>query len=151
MNKLIATTLLAGLFVLAQVGVQAQVSDHATLMNVHSMDAEPAAVRAARDFWQRAGDKKDEQWYKATTGYEAEFGEGPVKGLYWYDKKGNWVYSVLTYGEDKMPEDVRRLVRSTYYDFNIGWVKEVSESQNLVYVIHIEDKTSWKNVAVQDG
>jgi hypothetical protein len=150
MNKLIGT-LLAGLFVLTQHGVQAQVSDHATLMNAHALNAEPAAVKASRDFIQRVGDQKDEHWYKATAGYEAEYTEGPVKAFYWYDKKGHWVYSILTYCEDRMPEEVRAQVRSNFYDFNIDWVKEVHEAQTTVYVVHIESARTWKEVAFQDG
>ena len=150
MNKLIGS-LLAGLFILAHHGVQAQVSDHATVLNVHAMGVEPPALKASRDFWQRVGDQKNEQWYKSPAGYEAEYTEGPVKALYWYDKKGHLIYSILTYGEDKLPEDVRALVRSTYYDFGIGWVKQVNEAQNLVYVVHMENDKAWKEVAVQDG
>ena len=150
MNKLIGT-LLAGLFVLAQQGVKAQVSDHASLMNVHAFSVEPAAVKASRDFVQRAGDQKDEHWYKAIGGYEAEYAEGPVKAFYRYDKKGHWVYSILTYGEDRMPDNVRDLVRRNYYDYSISWVKEVSEAQDVVYVAHIENNKSWKEVAVQEG
>ncbi|HEY4336930.1 MAG TPA: hypothetical protein VGM89_13565 [Puia sp.] len=150
MNKLIGT-LLAGLFVVAQQGVQAQVSDHASLMNVHALGVEPAAVKASRDFIQRAGDTKDEQWYKATVGYEAEYTDGPVKALYRYDKKGHWMYSILTYGEDRLPEDVRTLMKSNFYDFNINWVKEVNELQEVVYVVHMENARTWKEVAVQGG
>jgi len=150
MNKLIGT-LLAGIFALAQHGVQAQVSDHASLMNVHAMGVEPAAVKASRDFYQRAGDQRDEQWYKAPNGYEAEYTEGAVKAMYYYDKKGHWVYTILTYGEDRLSDDVRRLVRTNYYDFNISWVKEVNEAQNVVYVVHMENAKAWKDVAVQDG
>jgi hypothetical protein len=143
--------MLAGLFVLAQQGVKAQVSDHATLMNVHTLGVEAATVKASRDFWQRVGDQKNEQWYKAEMGYEAAYTDGPVKAMYWYDKKGHWVYSILTYGEDRLPEDVRRLVKSSYYDFKIGWVKEVNEAQNTVYVVHMDNSTAWMDVAVQDG
>jgi hypothetical protein len=150
MNKLIGTVL-AGLFCLAQHGLQAQVSDNATLLNVHALNVEPAAIKASRNLWQRVGDRKNEQWFKGADGYEAEFTEGPVKAFYYYDKKGRWVYSILTYGEDRLPEEVRRLVRSTYYDFGISWVKEVSDVQNLVYVVHIENDRAWKEVAVQDG
>ena len=150
MNKLIGT-LLAGLFVLAQQGVEAQVSDHASLMNVHNLSVEPAAAKASRDFIQRVGDQKDERWYRASIGYEAEYSEGPVQALYRYDKKGNWIYSILTYGENQLPADVRRLVKSNYYDFNIGWVKEVNEAQSTVYVAHMESAKSWMEVAVQDG
>ncbi|HEY4111688.1 hypothetical protein [Puia sp.] len=150
MNKLIGT-LLAGAFVLAQHGVQAQVSDHATLLNTHAMGTESAATKASRDFLQRAGDQKNEQWYKESVGYEAEFTDGPVKASYRYDKKGNWLFSILTYGEKNMPEAVRRLVRSTWYDFNIGWVKELHEAQSVVYVVYIDNAKAWKEVAVQDG
>jgi len=59
MNKLIGS-LLAGLFCLVQPGVQAQVSDHASFIERHSIGVESAAVKASRDFWQRVGDQKSE-------------------------------------------------------------------------------------------
>ncbi len=108
-------------------------------------------MKASRDFWQRVGDQKSEQWYKAVGGYEAEYTDGPVKALYWYDKRGNWVYSIFTYGEAQMPEEVRQLVRSAYFDLNISWVKEVREAQAVVYVVHMENDKKWMEVAVQDG
>jgi len=151
MNKLIGT-LLAGMFALAQLGAQAQVSDHATAsLNVHALGADHAAVRASRDFLQRAGEQKEEQWYKESAGYEAEYTDGTVKAAYWYDKNGRWVYTILTYGEDKLPEEVRGFVRSHWYDFNITWIKEVHQAQDVVYVVHIENNKAWKEVAVQDG
>ncbi|HLZ88734.1 MAG TPA: hypothetical protein VKQ52_15870 [Puia sp.] len=150
MNKLIGTVL-AGLFCLVQHGVQAQAPGNASLLNVHSIGTDVAAVKASRDFWKQVGDQKNEQWYKETTGYSAEYTDGPVKALYRYDKNGKWLYSILTYGENRLPEEVRHLVRSTYYDFGIQWVKEVGDAQSTVYVVHIENDTAWKEVAVQDG
>ncbi|GGB04528.1 hypothetical protein [Puia dinghuensis] len=150
MKKLLGT-LLAGLFCLAGVSTRAQVSGNTSILNVHAIGADAAAVRASRDFWSRVGEQKGEQWYKLQVGYQAEYTDGPVKGVYLYDKKGNWIYSILTYGEDRLPQEVRQLVRSTYYDFSINWVKEVSDAQNLVYVVHMESDKAWKEVAVQDG
>jgi hypothetical protein len=151
MNKLIGT-LLAGMFALAQHGVQAQVSDHATAsLNVHTLGAEHAAVRASRDFLMRAGEQKEEQWYKMPGGYLAEYTDGTEKATYGYDRNGHWVYTILTYGENKLPEDVRTYVRSTWFDFGISWVKEVHQAQDVVYVVHIENAKAWKEVAVQDG
>jgi hypothetical protein len=150
MNKLLGL-LLAGISCLGQHGLQAQVSDNASLLNVHAIGVDVAAGKAARDFWKRAGEQKEEQWYKLPEGYQAEYADGQVKGRYMYDRKGIWVYSILTYGEERLPEDVRQLVRSTYFDFGIRWVKEVNQLQNLVYVIHIENDKAWKDVAVQDG
>jgi len=150
MNKLIVL-LLAGLLCISRQNLQAQVSNTASLLNVHNMGADAAAVKASRDFWQKAGEGMNEQWFKLREGYEANYSDGDTKGRYVYDKHGNWVYSILTYGEEKMPEDVRQLVRSTWFDFGITWVKEVRQAQDLVYVVHMENDKAWKEVAVQEG
>jgi hypothetical protein len=143
--------LLTGLLILGGLATQAQTSDKAYLLNASAIGVDKAAVRATRDFWQRAGDQKEEQWYKSSRGYVAEYVAGPVKGEFVYNQKGDWAYSILTYGEKQLPEEVRQEVRSTYYDYGITWVKEVDEDGVVVYVVHLEDEASWKEVAVQDG
>jgi hypothetical protein len=143
--------LLTGMFILGGRATQAQTSDKAYLLNASAIGVDKAAVRATRDFWQRAGEQKEEQWYKSSQGYVAEYAAGPVKARFVYNQKGDWVYSILTYGPKGLPEEVRKLVRSEYYDYEITWVKEVNEEDVVVYVVHLEDEASWKEVAVQDG
>jgi len=143
--------LLTGMLILGGLATQAQGSDKAYLLHTSAIGADRAAVRATRDFWQRAGEQKDEQWYKSSQGYVAEYEAGRVKGRFVYNQKGDWVYSILTYGQKGLPEEVRKLVRSEYYDYEITWVKEVNEEDAVVYVVHLEDEASWKEVAVQDG
>jgi hypothetical protein len=151
--KKLTNLLLTGMFVTVGFMTQAQTStsDKAYLLNLHNVSGDKAAVRATRDFWQRAGDQNDAHWYKAATGYIAEYSEGALKAQYVYDRKGSFSYSIVTYTEKEMPADVRHLVRSNYYDFTIGWVKEINEAQTTAYVVHIEDAASWKDVVVQDG
>jgi hypothetical protein len=143
--------LLTGMFILGGLATQAQTSDKAYLLNASAIGSDKASVRANRDFWQRAGEQKEEQWYKSPRGYVAEYEAGPVKGRFVYNQKGDWSYSILTYGEKQLPEAVRQQVRSNYYDYGITWVKEVDEDDAVVYVVHLEDEASWKEVAVQDG
>src|ERR1700735_1488510 len=143
--------LLTGMFILGGLATQAQTSDKAYLLNASAIGVDKAAVRATRDFWQRAGEQKEEQWYKFSQGYVAEYAAGQVKARFVYNQKGDWVYSILTYGQKGLPEEVRKLVRSEYYDYEITWVKEVNEEDAVVYVVHLEDEASWKEVAVQDG
>ncbi|HEV2483260.1 MAG TPA: hypothetical protein VGS79_26525 [Puia sp.] len=152
MKKLIGL-LLTGMFVAVGANTQAQTptSDKAYLLNIHNIATDKAAVKATRDFWARTGDQNDAQWYKTGNGYLAEYYEGATQAHYLYDHKGNFSYSMLTYTEKEMPADVRHLVRSNYYDFTIGWVKEINESQVTAYVVHIEDAASWKDLVVQDG
>src|ERR1700743_3622329 len=109
--------MLTGLFILGGLATKAQTSDKAYLLNGSVIGADRAAVRATRDFWKRAGEQKEEQLYKYTQGYLAEYVEGPVQGRYVYNQKGDWAYSLLTYGEKEMPEEVRKEVRSNYYDY----------------------------------
>ena len=152
MKKLIGL-LLTGMFVTVSFMTQAQTStsDKAYLLNIRNIGTDKAAVKATRDFWMRAGDQRNTQWYKLSEGYLAEYYDGSKQAHYLYDQKGNFSYSMFTYTEKEMPADVRHLVRSNYYDFTIGWVKEVEEADTRAYVVHIEDSVSWKDVVVQDG
>jgi hypothetical protein len=143
--------LLTGMSTLVGLATQAQVSDKAYLLNATAIGADRAAVRATRDFWQRAGDQKEELWYKSVRGYVAEYTAGPVKARFVYDQKGDWAYSILSYGEKQLPEEVRKQVRSNFYDYGITWVKEVNEADAVVYVVHLDGEASWKEVAVQEG
>jgi hypothetical protein len=48
-----------------------------------------------------------------------------------------------------MPRDVRGMVKSEYYDYTITVVEEIEERMKpLVYVVHLEDSTTLKNIRV---
>lgn len=68
-----------------------------------------------------------------------------------YSKKGSFVSNLRYYYQDSLPKDVRHLVRSTWYDYAIAYVVEVTYSEKTAYVITLEDKTSWKKIKVVDG
>lgn len=130
--------------------VHAQASRN-TFLNIQTIGTDRGSVRAAREFWKKHGDNKDEKWYKFPGGYLAEFLDGDIEIKVIFDKKGNWTYTMRQYTEKELPTDVRTLVRSTYYDYKIGWVKEVSQFQSLVYVVHIDNAPEWKDLIVRDG
>ncbi|MBN8854199.1 MAG: hypothetical protein BGO55_07380 [Sphingobacteriales bacterium 50-39] len=121
------------------------------LVSARGLGSDRAAIKAAREFWKKYGAGKDESWYKLEAGYFAEFSEGGIKYKSVFDRKGNLLYSMKEYSEKELPKEVRALVKSTYYDYSIGWVKEVSQNQTVVYVVHIADGQNWKDLLVQDG
>ena len=55
------------------------------------------------------------------------------------------------YQEEKLPHEIRGLVKSTYYDYDIYLITEVNRNEKIAYVVKMEDKTSWKTVKVVDG
>jgi hypothetical protein len=121
------------------------------LVNVQRLGSDRSAAKAAREFWKRYGDGKNETWYKLPEAFLAEFTEGAVKCRSVFDHAGNWLYTIREYTEKELPKEVRHLVKSTYYDYSIGWVKEVTQYQSVVYVVHIKNAPAWKDVLVQDG
>ena len=129
----------------------AQTADKAALLNEHAIRSDNAAVRATRDLWNRVGDRKDESWYKLPKGYLATFTEDGIENRYIYDQRGSWRYTMLTYREDHLPAEVRKVVKSTYYDYSIAWVKEIRQGEDIAYVVHVESDKEWKDVVVQNG
>jgi len=143
-------TMLIGVFLFTYSVTQAQIAGN-TFLNINSMRTERAGVKAAREFWKMMGEGKNENWYKLPGGYLAEFNEGSIQNKVVFDKWGNWLYTMREYSEKELPKEVRTLVKRTYYDFSIGWVKEVSQLQSVVYVVHIDNAPEWKDLLVRDG
>ena len=68
-----------------------------------------------------------------------------------FNQKGQFLYSISTYGEQLLPKDILFRVKDTYYGKNIFGVTEVKAMDKTAYIIILEDKTSWLHVKVLDG
>lgn len=143
--------LLAVVFYTGNNSANAQNSDKAILLNAGAIRSDGAVVKATRDLWTRVGEQKKETWYKLPKGYLATYMEEGIESRHVYDQKGNWKYSMRTYQENHLPADVREVVKSNYYDYSIGWVKEVKQGEDVVYVVHVENGAEWKDLSVQNG
>jgi hypothetical protein len=67
-----------------------------------------------------------------------------------FNTKGQFLYSISTYGEELLPKDVLLKVKEAYYGKNIFGVTEVSALGKFAYLIILEDKTSWLHIKVVD-
>jgi hypothetical protein len=105
-------------------------------------------AKAVKDFKSRFGKAANEKWYRIPDGFVSYFTLDGFTNRALYDKKGRWHYTVKFYDESRLDHDIRALVKSTYYDCAITVVEEVQSEDNLVYIIHLEDKNSFKNVRV---
>jgi len=68
-----------------------------------------------------------------------------------FNQKGQFLYSITTYGEELLPQEVLVQVKNTYYGRSIFGVTEVSAMGKSAYLIILEDKTSWLHIKVLDG
>lgn len=79
------------------------------------------------------------------------FFDNDIQTKIFYNRNGNNVAMIRYYTEDKLPNEVRHPVKSTYYDFNIFLVTEVTVGNKIAYLVKIKDKTCTKTIRVMNG
>jgi hypothetical protein len=109
-------------------------------------DAKSINTKAMKDFQARFNEASNTMWYSDGNGLETTFTRDGYIDRVFYDKKGRWEYSLLFYNENKLPRDIRAIVRSTYYDLTITLVEEVQTPDGKAYFVHLEDSATIKIV-----
>jgi len=105
-----------------------------------------------RSFLKTYKDVSDETWIDVKEGFVAMFNYKGIDYQVAYDKKGNLLRTIRTYNEENMPPDLRHVVRSNYYDYDINRVHEIETPLNPVtYVIQLVGKREVINLGVSDG
>jgi hypothetical protein len=121
-------------------------------MGTYIPDATKVNTKAIKDFQARFNTANNNMWFEDKAGFVSYFVQNGYGDRAFYDKKGHWEYSLIFYGEDRLPHDIRAAVKSVYYDFAITLVEEVQTPDALVYVVHLEDKSNLKIVKInRDG
>jgi hypothetical protein len=109
-------------------------------------------IRAVRDFVKRNKSVEDAVWSTTGNGFVVKYSGKDRHCRTVYNKMGDFLYTIRQYDEKQMPRDVRRLVKSRYFDHTITLVEEIERpSRPLSYYIHLEDATTLINVQVTDG
>ena len=110
------------------------------------------SIKAARDFAERYPSVEDARWYIAKNGFIVRFALDSLDTRSAYNLRGAWVYTIKVYPEKNLARSVRHLVKSTYYDYTITQIEEIDRpNEHRVYIVHMYDSTTWKNVQVRDG
>ena len=114
-------------------------------------------AKAVRKFTREYADVQQVKWTKAANGYNvASFTKDGVHTWVFYAKKGEYLGRGSYYTEEKLPADIRRRVKGTYYDFSIYHITEVYWNDKLIYLVSIKDETAkdkiyYKIIRVVDG
>jgi hypothetical protein len=111
-------------------------------------DEKKINAKAIKDFETRFNSAGHAMWFTDKNGFVSYFIKDGYGDRAFYDKKGHWQYSLIFYGEDKLPRDVRTTVKSKYFDMAITLVEEVQTVNGTGYVIHLEDKSNIRIVKV---
>jgi hypothetical protein len=117
-------------------------------------ELEAISPRALKDFVNTHKNVKGESWMKTKDGFSVRFNSDDIQTTIYYDKKGNWAGSIKYYGEEKMLREIRHIVKSTYYDYNIVYTQEIETTDTdgvPTYVVCVEDKTKIKMIRISAG
>jgi hypothetical protein len=154
MKNVIVTTIIAVTLVTGAATAQQASRPLATegmqSLQMNTLNISRVHTRAMRDFLKRDKTASNVDWMIVETGYVAKYtDENNSNCRTVYNSRGGFVYTIRQYYENKMPRDIRHIVKSEYYDYTITLVEQIEETRRpLVYVVHMEDATTLKNVRV---
>ena len=117
-------------------------------------DQNNISPKAIRGFKKTYANVTNESWMQIKDGFSARFNSNGIKTNIRYDKKGNWAGSIKSYGEDKLPHEIRHIVKSAYYDYRIVFAQEIETLESVgvpTYIVFLEDNTSIKLVRIFGG
>jgi Putative beta-lactamase-inhibitor-like, PepSY-like len=123
-----------------------------------AMESKVAAAevdaRTRQDFAKKFADANEVTWTKKGNGFVAMFNQAATRINVAYRAKGRWVYTVKRYvDENILPKNVRAQVKSTYDDYKILHIEEITvpENENIIYLLILLDGKKQKTLRVCDG
>ena len=109
-------------------------------------------TKAVRNFIRDYKNVTGAKWFKSANGlFVVYFTNENIQNWIYYNKKGDFEFMLRHFNEEKLPPDVRHLVKSNYYDFSIYHVSEIRYNGKTAWYVTIEDKTCWKKIKVLDA
>jgi len=111
-----------------------------------------ANVKAVRHFNKRYNGQAA-RWYESQNELIAKFSADSIRTVVGYAKQGRWLYTIKHYGESQMPVDLRHIIRSEYYDFQIQLINEVVVPQHKgeIYLVHLVNRDGEHRIIRYSG
>jgi hypothetical protein len=110
------------------------------------MPTSKAETRAFRNFNRNYKPDANVSWYYSGEVLVASFTEGNKKKQVMYLKKGQWLHTLVYYGETQLSSYIKAMVNRNYPKFNITGVIEVHEKDLIFFFINIENEKEIKQI-----
>ena len=109
-----------------------------------------ASDRAKAHFRENFSDIQDPAWYHAPdNSLYCIFHQGNKVNRVFYDGKGYWQYTLISYPVSSLKSNVKEMVSSQFKDYQISYINEIrSDYAEPVYVINLENKNDIKVIKV---
>ena len=114
-----------------------------------SIEVAKVSLSALDRFKKDYKDAKDVEWVELQNGYRAYFSQDAVLTAVDYTKKGK-LYSVIRYGKELLPAELKAKVNEMFGDMQIKEVTEVkiADYATKAFVIVLDGKASLKTIQI---
>ena len=90
------------------------------------------------------------KWYEQDKKILATFSMNEMNHRTLLSKKGVVIYHISYGSEKNLPAEVRKIVKSTYFDYKITMAVKVEEKNRAIWVVDMEDDKTLITVRVED-
>jgi hypothetical protein len=108
-------------------------------------------IRAFRNLIKHYNDVSNLHWYNTENGFFAQFDASGVQTRAEFDEQGFWRETITNFTEDQTPEDIKKLVKEAYNNFNIIVAHKIETNAASVFIVKIENETQLKTLEIKNG
>jgi hypothetical protein len=127
-----------------------QPEETGTVIEARARNLERINKRAIRQFISWYREIQDEQWYHVSNGLVVKFHENGLDNMAAFDVKGRWLFTITYLDEKLLSERINYLIKSVFYDYQVTQIELIQSPLAMVYIVHMQNETSWKNVRIQE-
>jgi hypothetical protein len=91
------------------------------------------------------------KWYELDNNFLVKFFMNDQQQRALFTKKAALIYHISYGSEKNLPAEVRGLVKSAYFDYNITTTIKVEENNRKAWIVNMEDAKSLISVMVENG
>jgi hypothetical protein len=107
------------------------------------------STRAVRNFMTNYESVSNERWFNAEDRFLVTFKLDDVYYRVDYDKRGDWIQTIRSYDQSKLPPGIRDMVNSSYRGYHLFLVQEVEIPLHPVnYFIHLDGEGRLINLRI---
>jgi hypothetical protein len=107
--------------------------------------------KALKSFSRNFKTSAEVKWSTSGDMIQAYYKENGKQSRVFYNPKGRWVRTIVTYDESQLNKYIKSLVKRDYWKYDISCVIEAREGAMHCYFINIETAKDFKQLIVYDG
>ncbi len=109
------------------------------------------SIKVQRSFISYFGEASENNWSMVGNYFLNRFHSNGLLTIALFGKNGHLIYTIRYGSEKDLPADVRKTVKSEFYDYTITLTIEVKENGRDVWFVKLDDPREQITVSLEDG